>query len=463
MRQARPMPLEPLRCFARASLVPRGCLPLRPQVHHQSCAEHFCGDRVAHYGQGDARRVWQEEQERGGKCGLKELVVRLHLPIWRECSICGKWRSVSASAPEVVGEWHCGLWEPPAIFSGYGTRRGGGACAQPEEAAASAAEPPEGPARRDGAAPGAARRAGCGDGGGGRAAPTVVAAVGGGGGGISRHGARGVPAPLPRAAQPAALAVGRGEGRPRDGAAIGWARVADARRRLHAPGLRAWCAARCPPSTAPERLGLISFGACRQLRLTIRPPSVPIKTVIVVGAGIAGLAARRCAASHRVVVLEAQRVAGGRVRTEELEGRPVDLGAMIIAGTQGNPLLTLARQVGATLHTLDQSTCPPFDGTAPLDSGSTRARRRRSTNDGRRSGGAARRRRGSAAHAASPTEGAGEEEATARRAAERAAAAVRAAAAAEAAAAEAAAGPPPRPPPIGPPTTTRRTAAARAA
>ena len=366
---------EPLRCFARASPLCRaagGSLSGR-KVHHQSCAEHFCGDCVAHYGQGDARRVWQEEQERGGKCGLKELVVRLHLPIWRECSICGKWRSVPASAPEVVGEWHCGLWEPPASLSGYGTRRGGGACAQPEEAAASAAEPPEEPG-----APGTVPHLG---------PPGAQAAV---------TAAVGEQRQLWWQLSAAEAAAYRGtaheafprrclalrnlllwlwaevRGRPRDGAAIGWVRVADARRRLHAPGLqRVWCCRALPAvHRALERLGLISFGACRQLRLTIRPPSVPIKTVIVVGAGIAGLAAARQLRrwGHRVVVLEAQRVAGGRVRTEELEGRPVDLGAMIIVGTQGNPLLTLARQVGATLHTLDQSTCPLFDGTAPLDS-----------------------------------------------------------------------------------------------
>ena len=234
-------------------------------------------------------------------------------------------------------------------------------------------------------------------------------------------------------------------GRPRDGAAIGWVRVADARRRLHAPGLqRVWCCRALPAvHRALERLGLISFGACRQLRLTIRPPSVPIKTVIVVGAGIAGLAAARQLRrwGHRVVVLEAQRVAGGRVRTEELEGRPVDLGAMIIVGTQGNPLLTLARQVGATLHTLDQSTCPLFDGTAPLDS-EVDARAEAAFNKLMADAAAERGARRRGKRGARGVSNGGrweEEEATARRAAERAAAAVRAAAAAEAAA--------PRPPP----------------
>ena len=163
-------------------------------------------------------------------------------------------------------------------------------------------------------------------------------------------------------------------------------------------------------------------------------------------------------------MLEAQRVAGGRVRSEELEGRPVDLGAMIIVGTQGNPLLTLARQVGATLHTLDQSTCPLFDGTAPLDS-EVDARAEAAFNKLMADAAAERGAPAAGKRGARGVSNGGrweEEEATARRAAERAAAAVRAAAAAEAAAAEAAAGLPPRPPPR-PPTTTRRTAAARAA
>lgn len=55
--------------------------------------------------------------------------------------------------------------------------------------------------------------------------------------------------------------------------------------------------------------------------------------VVVVGAGLAGLAAAHDlhAAGHEVVVLERDERAGGRVRTTELDGLPVDLGAHFVS------------------------------------------------------------------------------------------------------------------------------------
>ena len=67
-----------------------------------------------------------------------------------------------------------------------------------------------------------------------------------------------------------------------------------------------------------------------------------------------------------VILLEAQKRIGGRVRTEDLNGVPIDMGAMIIVGTQGNPLTTLAEQLGCRLHRLDRSRCPLYDGAALL-------------------------------------------------------------------------------------------------
>lgn len=68
------------------------------------------------------------------------------------------------------------------------------------------------------------------------------------------------------------------------------------------------------------------------------------KRVIVVGAGLAGLAAARALRDHLVdvVVLEGRDRVGGRVWT--VDG--VDLGAHWIHGTEGNPLTTLARDRG---------------------------------------------------------------------------------------------------------------------
>jgi hypothetical protein len=66
--------------------------------------------------------------------------------------------------------------------------------------------------------------------------------------------------------------------------------------------------------------------------------------VIVVGAGIAGLATARALALRgaSVVVLEARDRIGGRTWTDDALGVPVDLGASWIHGVDGNPLWSLA-------------------------------------------------------------------------------------------------------------------------
>ncbi len=73
-------------------------------------------------------------------------------------------------------------------------------------------------------------------------------------------------------------------------------------------------------------------------------------SVIVIGAGLAGLAAAQHlqAAGARVTVLEARDRIGGRIHTARLwSGLPVDLGASWIHGTTGNPLTNLADAAGA--------------------------------------------------------------------------------------------------------------------
>lgn len=78
------------------------------------------------------------------------------------------------------------------------------------------------------------------------------------------------------------------------------------------------------------------------------------KRVIVIGAGIAGLAAASQLAGrgHQVTVLEARNRLGGRTWTSAAwADAPVDLGASWIHEMDGNPLTPLAQDAGATLIT----------------------------------------------------------------------------------------------------------------
>ncbi|MEZ4719653.1 MAG: FAD-dependent oxidoreductase, partial [Caldilineaceae bacterium] len=91
-------------------------------------------------------------------------------------------------------------------------------------------------------------------------------------------------------------------------------------------------------------LGLSTFvTACTQST----PPRAPVspKRVLIIGAGMAGLAAARTLhdAGLSVTVLEARDRIGGRVWTSQRwSDAPVDMGASWIHGVRGNPLTALA-------------------------------------------------------------------------------------------------------------------------
>lgn len=101
----------------------------------------------------------------------------------------------------------------------------------------------------------------------------------------------------------------------------------------------------------------------------------PLSPILIVGAGMAGLAAARTlhAADRPAIVLEARQRLGGRTYTDHTLGLPVDLGAAWIHGPIGNPLTPLAHRFGLRTAPTDflnreGNRLLAFDGAgAPLD------------------------------------------------------------------------------------------------
>ena len=85
--------------------------------------------------------------------------------------------------------------------------------------------------------------------------------------------------------------------------------------------------------------------------------------VVVIGAGMAGLAAARRlrAADIPVVVLEARPRVGGRTVTDDGLGVPVDLGAGWIHGIRSNPMSDLVRATGGSWHASNPDRSATFD------------------------------------------------------------------------------------------------------
>lgn len=101
------------------------------------------------------------------------------------------------------------------------------------------------------------------------------------------------------------------------------------------------------------------------------------KTVLIIGAGISGLAAAKSLKQKgfTVTVVEAQEKVGGRLRTNRTLNIPFDEGASWIHGPNGNPITKLASQAGANTYLTDDDLVTVYNskGSAYPDSQLTTA------------------------------------------------------------------------------------------
>lgn len=108
--------------------------------------------------------------------------------------------------------------------------------------------------------------------------------------------------------------------------------------------------------------GYINFGVSNAIRSRF-PEEHGRGSVLIVGAGLAGLAAARqlLGFGFKVLILEGRDRPGGRVYTSKIGKKEslavVDLGGSIITGIHANPLGVLARQLGIPLHKI-RDRCP---------------------------------------------------------------------------------------------------------
>lgn len=102
--------------------------------------------------------------------------------------------------------------------------------------------------------------------------------------------------------------------------------------------------------------GGLTVAACATRRPpAAHPPPPDTRSVLVVGAGMAGLSAARSLADAGwpVRIVEARDRVGGRIRTDRDWGAPLEMGASWIHGTADNPLMELAQRAQAELVPTD--------------------------------------------------------------------------------------------------------------
>ncbi|XP_045490550.1 lysine-specific histone demethylase 1A [Pieris rapae] len=114
-----------------------------------------------------------------------------------------------------------------------------------------------------------------------------------------------------------------------------------------------------------ERHGFINYGIYERVTPIPSPPKGKQRPkVVIIGAGVSGLAAARQLQSFgcEVVILEGRERVGGRIVTYRKGPYVADLGAMVVTGLGGNPVTTLSVQMNMELHKIKQK-CPLYEAT----------------------------------------------------------------------------------------------------
>ncbi len=118
-----------------------------------------------------------------------------------------------------------------------------------------------------------------------------------------------------------------------------------------------------------DSLGYINFGVSDSIQELVKTGKEDMGSVVVIGAGCAGLSAARQLRKkgYKVVILEGRNRPGGRVHTERMSGPPgskkeamADLGGSILTGIDGNPLAVVCKQMKLPLHEIKSADVPIY-------------------------------------------------------------------------------------------------------
>jgi len=118
------------------------------------------------------------------------------------------------------------------------------------------------------------------------------------------------------------------------------------------------------PTTWNKESTMLRISLLASLMICLIQPVLSQEKIVIIGAGISGLAAGKSLqeSGFEVVILEARDRIGGRVWTDRSTGKALDLGASWIHAITGNPITELATKINAPLSALTD-----YDDTSTFD------------------------------------------------------------------------------------------------